>query len=186
MKLIIGLGNPGKRYAKNRHNAGFMAIDVLRELFESQGAIPWELSKKFNAEISGCSVRGEKIILAKPMTYMNDSGIAVQLLASFYRVPPRDIIVIHDDKDIALGEIKIQKDRGHAGHNGVRSIMERIGSEEFTRARLGIKSENEKKMADAARFVLGNFGLMEKRKVAASIRAAAAAVKNLLEKSGRV
>jgi PTH1 family peptidyl-tRNA hydrolase len=137
----------------------------LREELKEWNVSEWELSKKFNAEICGATVRGDKIILAKPMTFMNESGIAVQLIAHFYKMTHRDIIVVHDDKDITLGEIKVQTDRSSAGHNGVQSIINHIGTQDFTRVRIGIKSENENKMKDASKFVLSKFGLFERKKV---------------------
>lgn len=170
MKLIIGLGNPGKKYAKTRHNVGFMALDQLRQTLKKYDISEWELSKKFNSQICGCAVNGEKVILAKPMTFMNASGIAVQLIVQYYKIEPENIIVVHDDKDIKLGEIKIQKDRGHAGHNGIRSIIDYIGNQNFTRIRVGIASGNEKKMADVVNFVLGKFGIFEKSKVETAIK----------------
>ena len=99
------------------------------------------------------------------MTFMNLSGQAVQLLAHYYKIPPKDIIVIHDDKDLPLGEIKIQINRGHAGHNGVKSIINSIGTENFYRVRVGIASQNEKKMQNTPKFVLGKFGILEKSKL---------------------
>ncbi len=165
MKLIIGLGNPGKKYEKTRHNVGFMVLESLRNELEKYGAKSWELSKKFNAEICGCTINGEKIILAKPMTFMNHSGQAVQLIAHFYKIPPQDIIVIHDDKDLMLGEIKVQTNRGHAGHNGVKSIVDNIKSQNFYRIRVGIASANKNKMQDIAKFVLHKFSLFEKKKL---------------------
>ena len=172
MKLIIGLGNPGKKYEKTRHNAGFMALDRLREALTKYNISEWELSKKFNSQICGCTVNSEKIILAKPMTFMNGSGQAVQLIANYYKIEPENIIVMHDDKDIKLGEIKIQQNRGHAGHNGIRSIIDHIGSQNFTRVRIGIASANEKKMADIPDFVLGKFGIFEKGKIEKTINQA--------------
>ncbi len=163
MKLIVGLGNPGKQYTHTRHNAGFMALDRLHRQLKKQGANDWELSHKFNAFISGYSFNGEKIIFAKPVTFMNKSGESVALIAHFYKMTPADIIVVHDDKDIPLGEIKTQEDRGHAGHNGVRSIMEHLGTKTFTRVRLGIA--DPKKMKDVGDFVLKKFGVFEKKKV---------------------
>ena len=111
MKLIVGLGNPGKKYARTRHNIGFMTVDALHEALKEYGSNNWELSKKFNAAVSGCTVHNEKIVLAKPMTFMNDSGQAVQLLMRYYKIPARDLIVTHDDKDLPLGTIKAQTDR---------------------------------------------------------------------------
>lgn len=172
MKLFIGLGNPGKKYEKTRHNVGFMALDRLREMLKTNNISEWELSKKFNSQICGCTVNGEKVILAKPMTFMNASGQAVQLIVQYYKILPEEITVIHDDKDIKLGEVRIQQDRGHAGHNGIRSIIENIGSQNFTRVRIGIASDNEKKMADTANFVLGKFGIFEKGKLTDAIKKA--------------
>lgn len=163
MKLIVGLGNPGTKYEKTRHNVGFMAVDRLHDTLKKHGINTWELSSKFNALISGCTINGEKIILAKPTTYMNRSGEAVALIAHFYKMTVRDIIVVHDDKDILLGEIKVQEDRGSAGHNGVSSLIEHLGTKEFTRVRLGIA--DPKKMDDVSSFVLKKFGLFEKKKV---------------------
>lgn len=170
MKLIVGLGNPGKEYEKTRHNVGFMALNALREALEKYEVSSWELSKKFNAVISGCSVRGEKIILTKPMTYMNASGEAVQLIGQYYKVIPNDIIVIHDDKDLPLGTVRMQVDRGHAGHNGVRSIIELIGTQAFTRFRIGIAVEKPATKKETADFVLSKFGLLERKKVQEAIR----------------
>ncbi|MBD3311635.1 MAG: aminoacyl-tRNA hydrolase [Candidatus Magasanikbacteria bacterium] len=164
MKLIIGLGNPGKKYEKTRHNVGFMVLDKLHNKLLNKGVSEWQLSKKFNAMISGLTVSGEKIILAKPMTFMNASGQAVQLIAHYYKISPEDIIIIHDDKDIELGEIKIQNERGDAGHNGIRSIQKNIKSNEFTRIRVGIGS-SDKKMKDVSKFVLSKFSIFERKKV---------------------
>lgn len=172
MKLIVGLGNPGKQYEKTRHNVGFMVLNALHD--------QWELSKKFNAEVGEYSVKKEKIIFGKPMTYMNDSGEAVQLIAHFYKIKPKDIIVVHDDKDLPLGDIKVQSNRGDAGHNGVKSIVEHVNSNDFTRVRVGIASENEKKMADTSEFVLSKFGLFEKSKLKESITAAVQKITALL------
>ena len=162
MKLIIGLGNPGKQYQKTRHNIGFMVLDVLLEKLASEAK--WELSKKFNAEICELNFNNNKIILAKPMTFMNASGEATQLITHFYKLTHEDLIVIHDDKDLKLGDIRVQTDRSDAGHNGIKSIIQHLGTQNFTRVRIGIASANEKKMKDTADFVLGKFGLLEKKK----------------------
>lgn len=165
MKLIVGLGNPGKKYSHTRHNIGFMVLDALREALAEYNINDWQLSKKFNAEICGCTINKEKIIIAKPMTFMNASGQAVQLIAHYYKIAPKDIIVVHDDKDLLLGKVKVQTDRGAAGHQGVKSIMDHIGTKKFTRVRVGIAIENERKMKDVPKFVLSRFGILEKKKV---------------------
>lgn len=169
MKLLIGLGNPGKRYEKTRHNVGFMVLDALLAAWEKDGAHPWALSSKFNAEIAHHTIGKEKIYLVKPMTFMNESGQATSLVAEYYRISPQDIIVIHDDKDIPLGEVKVQKDRGHAGHNGVRSIIDHIGTKDFLRIRVGIAHPEKQGDADTADFVLGKFGLLERKEVTQAI-----------------
>ncbi len=165
MKLIIGLGNPGKTYEKTRHNVGFMVLDKLREDLQEYNIGNWELSKKFNAEICGCNIKGEKIILAKPMTFMNESGQSVQLIAHFYKINARDIVIVHDEKDLGLGDIRTQEGKSSAGHNGVQSIIDHVGTQKFTRVRIGVASENERRMRDTAKFVLSKFGLFEKKKV---------------------
>lgn len=162
MKLIVGLGNPGKEYEKTRHNIGFMVVDAFHKTLSSHDISGWELSKKFNAQIAGCVYQKEKILLAKPMTFMNESGQSVGLIAHYYHILPKDIIVVHDEKDIPLGEIKIQENRGDAGHNGVKSITQHLGSKAYTRIRIGVAAKNKRKMKDTAAFVLGRFGLLER------------------------
>ncbi len=173
MKIVVGLGNPGKQYAKTRHNVGFMVLDELQATTASEyNWTKWEVSKKCNAEISQGSKAGQKYLLLKPLTYMNDSGVPTQLALNFYKVKPLDLIVVHDDKDIVLGEIKTQTDRGHAGHNGVRSIIECLATQNFTRLRIGIASSDTKRMTDVPEFVLGKFGLFEKSTLKKSLLAA--------------
>jgi len=163
MKLIVGLGNPGKQYEKTRHNAGFLVLDELQSKLHTS---KWSLSKKFNAQVSEGSIVNESVMLVKPMTFMNNSGQSVGLLVNYYKIDPtEDLIVLHDEKDIPLGTIKVQKDRGAAGHNGVKSIMEHLGTQNFTRIRLGIASEHERQMEDTVNFVLGKFSMFEKRAI---------------------
>jgi len=182
MKLIVGLGNPGKRYEKTRHNVGFMALDRLADLMSTQYTVSdWNLSKKFNVEISGFSLGGEKIILAKPMTYMNASGQSVQLIMGFYNILPKDLIVVHDDKDIQLGEVKLQHDRGHAGHNGIKSITQCVGSNKYDRLRIGVASSNQRKMQDTSKFVLSKFGIFEKKHLLSSIDEACSILQEIFE-----
>jgi len=178
MKLIVGLGNPGKQYVKTRHNIGFMVLDALREKLN---APHWELSKKFNAEICGIEKATQKIILAKPMTFMNESGQTVHLITHFYKMKEGDLIVVHDDKDIKLGYIKIQTGHSSAGHNGVQSIIDHLGTQKFTRVRIGVASENPKKMLDTGDFVLGRFGLLERKKVEEVIKKSVAEILKILK-----
>lgn len=180
MKLIVGLGNTGKKYMKTRHNAGFMAMDMLHASLESCRPSPWEEHKNFRAKISGCTVGGDKVILAKPLTFMNDSGAAAGAIAHFYKIPARDMLILHDDKDIALGDIRMQKNRGAAGHHGVESMFQRLGTEEIARVRIGVKSDNEKKMRDTGAFVLSRFGFFEKKTLERGLNAAARAAQTFL------
>lgn len=158
MKLIIGLGNPGEKYKKTRHNAGFVAIDAI----VAKSQIPSPKSQiKFNSEIVEIVMNGEKIILAKPQTFMNESGKAVKAIADYYKIPIENITVIHDDLDIKLGEYKIAKDRSSAGHKGVQSIIDNLETKNFTRIRIGIGVENKK--IPTEEFVLENFSKEEQK-----------------------
>lgn len=181
MKLVVGLGNPGKQYAKTRHNVGFMVLEAFQESTAKEyNWSKWEVSKKCNAEISQGTKDGIKIILLKPLTYMNDSGVPTQLAINFYKLKLADLIVVHDDKDIALGEIKVQLDRGHAGHNGVRSIIDSLSTQNFTRVRVGVASSDPKRMEDIPEFVLGKFGLFEKSTLKKSLAQAVDELQKLL------
>ena len=177
MKLIVGLGNPGKRYQKTRHNIGFMVLDAIVDVW---GQDQWALSPKFNAEIASVVKGKEKVYLVKPMTFMNESGQSIQLIAAYYQITPENIIVVHDDKDIPLGEIKVQRDRGHAGHNGIRSIIDHLGTKDFHRIRIGIANTKKQEKMDTADFVLGKFGLLEKKEVNAVINKSIDLVETLL------
>lgn len=137
MKLIVGLGNPGEKYAKTRHNVGFMVLDELAQKFSSSN-YQFSKEKKFEAEILKVNYKNEDLVLVKPQTMMNASGDSVARLKEYYRVPPCDIWVIHDDLDLPLGHLKIVMGRGPAGHHGVESIIKELGTDEFVRFRLGI------------------------------------------------
>ncbi len=160
MELIIGLGNPETEYANTRHNAGFLILDKLATAFE----FPiWKFDKKSNAEITKGEINKKRTVLAKPQTYMNDSGTAVRSLLDFYKLTLADIIVIHDDKDIPLGEIRVQTNRGPAGHNGIKSIIEHVGTQNFTRIRVGVAPKTQEEIKNTADFVLGKFTTEEKK-----------------------
>ncbi|BAP39443.1 aminoacyl-tRNA hydrolase [Metamycoplasma canadense] len=143
MKLIIGLGNPGIEYEKTRHNVGFMVIDKLSEKLEA----PLK-EKKFN----GIFYKDKDVILAKPLTYMNNSGEFVKAIADYYNILIDDIIIVYDDMDIELGKVAIRQKGSSGGHNGVKSIIKHLGSEEIKRFKIGIGRGN-----DAINFVLGKF-----------------------------
>jgi PTH1 family peptidyl-tRNA hydrolase len=155
MKLIIGLGNYGPEYEKTRHNYGFMAVDEIQRKYNFPD---FKLEKEHNALISK---KGD-VLLIKPQTYMNNSGKAVKSIASYYKVEPKDIIVIHDDAETDLGEIKEVEGRSAAGHNGVRSIINELGTNEFKRLKLGIASDDPSfKNNSLEEVVLKNFSKAE-------------------------
>jgi len=137
MKLIAGLGNPDDKYQYSRHNIGYMVVEKLAKqlLPVERSEKGWEGNKKFTAEI--CKIN-QDLILAKPHTYMNRSGIAIQSLVNFYKIKTEDLWVIHDDIDLPLGKIRIRQGGSSGGHNGVESIIKNLPSEDFIRFRLGI------------------------------------------------
>lgn len=138
MFLVVGLGNPGQTYTDNRHNIGFMAAD---EIVRRHGFSPWRA--KFQGEMSDGVVDGQKVITLKPMTYMNESGRSILAAASFYKVRPEDIIVFHDEIDLAPGKLRVKRGGGHAGHNGLRSIHAHLGAN-YARVRMGVGHPGEK------------------------------------------
>lgn len=133
MKLIVGLGNPGEKYQHNRHNVGFMVVEKLSKHIVNGS---WEMVKKFKAEI----VQTKEVILVKPQTFMNDSGVAVSKICQFYKVEYKDLYIVHDDLDIKIGNYKIQHGKGPQVHNGLLSIEEKLGSDLFWNVRVGVEN----------------------------------------------
>lgn len=169
MKLIIGLGNPGKPYEKTRHNTGFMALDLLRA---DLNAPEFKLNEKFNAETAITN----ELILAKHQTFMNESGKAVRTLADYYKIGVNDILVIYDDLDLPLGAIRIGRFESSGGHKGVQSIIDYLKSSDFIRFRVGIKNDKANKQP-VEKFVLQKFGLLEKSKINNSLNKTVEAIK---------
>jgi len=134
IKLIVGLGNPGRQYEKTRHNAGFLFLDYLA----AGNRLKWSSSSPFQGEITDLSLGRDKLILLKPMTFMNRSGQAVGSVQRYYRLAAEEILVVHDELDLAEGVVKMKRDGGHAGHNGLRDIIAHIGARDFYRLRIGI------------------------------------------------
>ena len=160
MKLIIGLGNPEEKHKNNRHNSGFIIIDELKNDWDFPD---FEFSKKFNSEISEGNRGREKTVLAKPQTFVNNSGEAVRKIMGFYKSTPEDILVIHDDLDIDFGKYKISTDSGPAGHKGVQNIIKKIGTQKFKRFRIGTEGTEKRKARTIPgdEFVLQNFSSEE-------------------------
>ncbi len=148
MKLFVGLGNPGRKYSRNRHNIGFMVVDRIAE----SGFSPWK--SKFQGQISEGRIGSEKVILLKPATFMNLSGQSVGEAMRFYKLTPDDVTVFHDELDLAPGKVRLKTGGGHAGHNGLRSIHQHIGLD-YHRVRLGIGHPGHKDKV--ARYVLHDF-----------------------------
>jgi PTH1 family peptidyl-tRNA hydrolase len=162
MKLIIGLGNPGKEYEHTRHNIGFTFLDHLKQEW---GFSDFTLNKKFDAEISEGFHGSEKIILAKPQTYMNLSGTSVRKILDFYKLTPTDILVIQDELDLPLSKYKVTSDSSSAGHNGIKNIIEHLGTQQFKRLRVGIATAQQDAfcLRGAHDFVLGKFTSEEQK-----------------------
>lgn len=156
LKIIIGLGNPGKKYKSNRHNVGFMLLDEIKKNYDFPD---FKMEQKFDAQISFTqNSRLSKALLAKPQTFMNNSGKSVQALINFYKLSPEDILVIHDDIDIILGKYKLATDSSSAGHNGIQNIIDILGTKKFNRIRIGVAGKNyDKKKLGLCDFVLQNF-----------------------------
>lgn len=153
MKLLVGLGNPGQKYERNRHNIGFMAVE---EIARVHGFAPWR--SRFRGEIADGLIERHKCLLLKPHTYMNLSGEAVREAASFYKISLEDIYVLHDEIDIAAGKLKVKAGGGNAGHNGLKSISQHLGNE-YIRVRMGVGRPQNK--GDVANFVLKDFAKAE-------------------------
>ncbi len=187
MKIIVGLGNPGEKYENTRHNLGFLVLDhLLKNLGDSK--VDWDKSTKLKSSIASFTFKEEKILLAKPQTYMNNSGMAVQLLKDYYKVEIEDLWIVYDELDLPVGSMKIRFGGAAAGHHGVESIMESVGTDTFWRFRLGIgvthnKSEVGKHdFKDAKEFVLDTFHSGEAGKIRELIKHATEAIKCALEK----
>lgn len=149
MKLLVGLGNPGSQYARNRHNVGFHTID---EIQSRHGFTPWR--DRFHGQVSTGSIVGQKIILLKPSTYMNDSGRSVGDAVRFFKIPIEEIVVFYDELDLVPGKVRIKAGGGAGGHNGIRSIDAHIGKE-YQRVRIGIGHPGHKGLV--SRYVLSDF-----------------------------
>ena len=173
MWLVVGLGNPGGKYAGHRHNVGFMAIDELARREDTDA-----FRSKFSAEMARCrlSKGDDDALLLKPQTYMNLSGDSVQPCAAFFKVPPQRIIVIHDELDLPFATVRLKSGGGHGGHNGLRSIKQRLGGADFLRIRIGIGRPPPSFRGDPADFVLSDFSMQERGELAEVLATAAKTV----------
>jgi len=196
MKLIVGLGNPGEKHERNRHNLGFMTVEHFLKDFSQAKSTLWENSAKFKSDIAQIewqrrSSRGssgqailEKVILVKPQTYMNNSGMAVRLIADFYKISPENIWIVNDDIDLPLGSLKIRFGGASAGHHGVESIIEHLNTDKFWRFRMGVGEKrelNDARVKNVDDFVLGDFTGAEKGKLKDLIKRGVKAIETSLE-----
>lgn len=179
MKLIVGLGNPGKKYQKTRHNAGFMILDLLCKQLDFE---PFHEEKKFQAAISIGQFDGKKVILAKPLTFMNLSGGAIQKILHYYKVPINDCLVVYDDLDTAFGKIRIRKKGGPGTHNGMKSLVTALGVN-FPRLRFGIENRQltQENQQDASSFVLSPFDKVAQTTLKKTLKNATEAMKIYLK-----
>lgn len=178
--LVIGLGNPGSKYHETRHNIGFAALDCLRD---DLGAPEFRPETKLSAELSSVVVNGHKVILAKPLVYMNESGRTVRALLDYYRLDLESLIIIHDDLDIAPGTLRTTNSSRAAGHNGVQNIIDSVGTQDFFRIRLGIGRPTKVTgtCMPSHDYVLGRFSEEEFAKHATLFEEVIMAVRNRLD-----
>jgi peptidyl-tRNA hydrolase, PTH1 family len=170
MKIIVGLGNPGRKYERTRHNAGFMAVDALA------GSLKLDLvQEKYHALVARGRIGPDEALFAKPQTFMNESGRSVGAILRYTYANSADLVVVHDDLDLPLGAVRVKIGGGHGGHNGLRSIIEHIGTPDFVRVRVGVGRPAPG--FDAADYVLSSFTAEERKAAAAAVEKAAEAVK---------
>lgn len=174
--LIVGLGNPGKEYARTRHNCGFRALDILAE------KLGCKVDKgKFQGLYGQCSYQGKKLLLLKPQTYMNLSGKSVLQLSAYFHVPPQRIIVMFDDISLVPGRLRVRADGSAGGHNGIKSIIQEVGSQDFPRVKIGVGAKPNPEY-DLADWVLSTFSASEEKALAPALERAADAALCIIEK----
>ena len=174
--LIVGLGNPGKEYVNTRHNCGFRAIDILAE------KLGCKIDKgKFQGLFGQTTYQGKKVFLLKPLTYMNASGASVLQLSSYYCIPPSRIIVLFDDISLDPGRLRVRADGSAGGHNGIKSVIRELGSQEFPRVKIGVGAKPNPQM-ELADWVLSTFNQAEQKILAATLPYAADAALSIIER----
>jgi PTH1 family peptidyl-tRNA hydrolase len=171
--VIVGLGNPGPGYAGNRHNAGFMVVDELARRVGGRFT-----AHKTGADVLEARLAGRRVVLAKPRSFMNISGPAVAATARYFKIPPTDVVVVHDDLDLEYGVLRLKRGGGEGGHNGLRSVSACLGSKEYLRVRFGIGRPPGR--MDRAVFVVGDFSVIERRELDLLVDRCADAVEQLL------
>ena len=174
--LIVGLGNPGKEYTNTRHNCGFRAIDILAE------KLGCKIDKgKFQGLFGQTTYQGKKVFLLKPLTYMNASGVSVLQLSSYYGIPPSRIIVLFDDISLDPGRLRVRSDGSAGGHNGIKSVIRELGSQEFPRVKIGVGAKPNPQM-ELADWVLSTFNQAEQKILTSTLPYAADAALSIIER----
>ena len=174
--LIVGLGNPGKEYERTRHNAGFRAIDVLAD------SLGCKIDKgKFQGLYGQCNYSGIKLYLLKPLTYMNLSGRSVLQLSAYFNIPPQRIIVLFDDISLPPGRLRVRADGSAGGHNGIKSIIQEVGSQAFPRVKIGVGAKPHPEM-DLADWVLSTFSAQDEKALSVSLKNAGEAALSIIDK----
>lgn len=192
MKLIVGLGNPGEKYERTRHNMGFMVVEAFLKAITPVNKTVWEDNKKFKASLAEFEwqpqkdhKKAEKIILVKPKTFMNNSGMAVSAIVRFYKIAPSDVWIVNDEVDLPLGSMKIRLGGASAGHKGVSSIITSLGTDKFWRFRMGIGVQKHamqvRKTRNTDQYVLGNFTGRDHAKIKELIKRGVKAIETALE-----
>lgn len=174
MKCIIGLGNPGKKYATTRHNIGFMLIDEIKKRFSLD-----QEKQKFSCAYTMQQIAGEKVLLVKPQTFMNLSGEGVRPLLDYYGVTPEETVVAYDDLDLPVGKIRLREKGGHGGHNGIKSLITHLGTKDFKRIRMGIGRPADQ--TPIVNYVLQSFSKAEVAEISSVIEKAADACEMWLD-----
>ncbi|MCF6160122.1 MAG: aminoacyl-tRNA hydrolase [Furfurilactobacillus sp.] len=173
MKMIVGLGNIGPQYDRTRHNVGFMVIDHVAEEY----GVTFKRAKQ-EALIGSTLISGEKVLLVKPTTYMNDSGRAVRPLMDYYDIPLEDVMIVHDDMDLPIGKIRLRQKGSAGGHNGIKSIIAYVGTQAFKRVRVGIDHPTRMSVVD---YVLGHFTATQTIGIRSGMDEAQAAIEKWVE-----
>ncbi|MBF0258147.1 MAG: aminoacyl-tRNA hydrolase [Desulfamplus sp.] len=158
--MVTGLGNPGKEYSQTRHNMGFIVVEELARRYTLSFT-----HSRFDADVAKGIIQGKQTILVKPQSYMNRSGYPVQKISSYFKIETGNIIIVHDELDLPFGRIMVVKDRGHGGHNGIRSVIDAFGTKNFIRIRVGVGRPQQKKGDNITGHVLGKFAGDEQKNI---------------------
>ena len=174
--LIAGLGNPGAEYEKTRHNTGFMTLDLLAARLQVKVS-----KERFKALTAQADFDGQRLFLMKPQTYMNASGIAIEAAAHFYKIPPERVLVLFDDISLAPGRLRVRAEGSAGGHNGIKSIIQELGSQDFPRVKIGVGAKPNPDY-DLADWVLGSFSALDEKAMAVSLENAGQAALAIIDK----